>query len=99
MMYLRFTFCLAFGLFGVVLFLMTAMDSLLVDWDVIADVKKWFTQLFQRKKTRYVHIEHSKTRAGKKKAIERQFLGGKGGVRTPRFGGVIILPSPSYLRS
>ncbi len=99
MMYLRFTFCLAFGLFGVVLFLMTAMDSLLVDWDVIADVKKWFAQLFHRKKTSYVHIDYSKTRAGKERAMERQFLGGTEKKRGVRLNGEIILPAPSYLRS
>ena len=96
MMYLRFTFCLAFGLFGVVLCLMTVMDSLLVDWDVIADGKKWFTSLFQREKTRYVHIDPLKTRAGKKLAIERQFLGG-GNVRSmPNED--LVLPTLSYLR-
>lgn len=97
MLYLRFTLCLAFGLFGVVLFLMTAMDSLLMDWDVISDVKKWFAELFTRKKTRYVSIDHAKIQAGKRKVLEQQFLGGNGGLRSTRSDDGLALPSPRYL--
>jgi len=81
MMFLRFLFCLGFGLAGVCIFMMTLMDTLFVDWDVFAAVRKWFGGASRRQQRRYVHIE--KTLKNKKKnAFETEFLGG-GDTRAP----------------
>jgi len=78
MNYLRFVFCLSFGLFGITLFLMTVMDTLFVDWDVYADLKKWFRTLFFSDRRRYAGVAPQRAYAVRKSAYEQEFLGGVG---------------------
>lgn len=73
MMYLRFAFCLAFGLAGISILLMTLMDALFVDWDVFADIRKAFHRLFHQEQHRYVHIVKARR---KKTSIDMEFLSG-----------------------
>lgn len=75
MMYLRFAGCLAFGLFGVALFLMAIFDSILVDWDITADIRSWFRSFFHQEKYGFEHADRAI--AEKKKArVAGQFLAG-----------------------
>lgn len=62
MLYLRFAFCLAVGLFGLALVLSTLFDVLFTDWDAITDLQRWLRSL-THKRTRFVLIEGSDGRA------------------------------------
>ncbi|MFH2204242.1 MAG: hypothetical protein ABIJ96_14075 [Elusimicrobiota bacterium] len=78
MNYLRFAFCLAFGLAGVSLFLMTMLDTLFCDIDLFAELRLWFRRLFLRDRRRYVHIENLQKYRVKQSSYEQEFLGGGG---------------------
>ena len=97
MLYLRFAFCLAFGLMGVVLFMMTIMDTLLVNYDAGGALRNWFRSLFIPDRKRYVDIDYAKKRAAKEKAFAGQFLAGPSQGRIGSDAPQLTPPAPSYL--
>lgn len=54
MLYLRFMTCLGVGLFGLGLMMVTVLDTLLVDWDVVREVQLWAARLARKHRQRYV---------------------------------------------
>lgn len=87
MLYFRFIICLAAGLFGLALLLSTVMESVLVDWDMASDVKRFIDRLSHRNRRRYVLIGdgHGQIRIGQaretnpaRKAMEKEFLASPG---------------------
>ena len=55
-MYLRFVTCLTIGLFGLSVMMMTVMDALFLEWDVVGDIQRWAAGV-ARKRVRYIHME------------------------------------------
>jgi len=49
MMYMRFIFCLGFGLIGVSFVLMTLIDEVFLDWDIIADLQSRLKDISRRR--------------------------------------------------
>ena len=56
MMYLRFVTCLTIGLFGLSVMMMTVLDAVFLEWDVVGDIQRWANGL-ARKRTRYIHLD------------------------------------------
>lgn len=65
MMYLRFVTCLAVGLFGVSLVLMTVYDALFQDWDVVRDIRLWAQKVARKHRTRYVMMDEERMNAAR----------------------------------
>ena len=63
MMYLRFVTCLAVGLFGLSLMMMTIYDVLLQDWDVVADIRRAAARWARKQRTRYVLMDEDRMKA------------------------------------
>ncbi|MFA6091751.1 MAG: hypothetical protein WCU88_02590 [Elusimicrobiota bacterium] len=55
MLYARFIICLGFGLFGLSLFLKTIFDSLFLEWDMVAEIRRTLHEPSTRR-GRYVTI-------------------------------------------
>ncbi len=53
MLFMRFTFCLAFGLFGLAIVLKTLIDVMFTDWDLFAEMKVWLKDVSKRKEPEY----------------------------------------------
>jgi len=94
MLYIRFVFCLAVGLFGLALLLSTVMDAVLVDWDVASDLKAFIDRLTHRDKRRYVligdganQIRLGDTTNSAEKTRVKQFL-------APVDPGTLLIPVP-----
>lgn len=62
-MYFRFMTCLAVGLFGLSLLMMTVYDVLFQDWDVVEDIRRAAARWARRQRTRYVLMDEDKMRA------------------------------------
>ncbi len=81
MLYFRFLFCLAAGLFGLALLMSTVMEAVLVDYDVESELKAFFDRLTRRDRKRYVligdganQIRVGETDNSAEKARVKQFL-------------------------
>lgn len=70
MMYLRFVTCLAVGLFGVSLVLMTAYDTLFQDWDVVKDLRLWAARVSRKHRTRYVMMDEDRMKVARAYAAQ-----------------------------
>lgn len=57
MLFMRFIFCLAFGLFGLAVVLKTLIDVMFTDWDIFSEMKIWFKNASKRKQPNYVLID------------------------------------------